>query len=127
MEVIGTIYKVGTVQQVTDKFKKLELIVTTDVTSQYPQHIKIQFSQDKCNLADGLKSGDECKFELNLRGKLYTDKSGNENVITNLECWRVTKLGSTATQADEDPFGMAATNQPQSNPLPPAEADDLPF
>lgn len=102
MEVIGIIHKVGTVQQVSDKFKKLELIVKTEASSQYPQHIKVQFSQDKCNLAEGLKAGDECKFELNLRGKLYTDKSGNENVITNLECWRVTKLSGAQAATEEE-------------------------
>ena len=112
MEVSGIIHSIGSVQQVSEKFKKQEVIVKTEASSQYPQHIKIQFSQDKCSLTDALRAGQECKFHLNLRGKLYTGKDGVENAITNLECWKVEVLGGAPVA---------------SNPLPPSEADDLPF
>jgi dsDNA-specific endonuclease/ATPase MutS2 len=128
MEIQGIIYKIGQVQQVTDSFKKLELIVKTETQSQYPQHIKIQLSQDKCALADNLKQGDECKFSINLRGKLYTDRNGNENVITNLECWKVEVLTAAPEPAPAfDPFAATSGQAPATTPLPPAEADDLPF
>ncbi len=135
MEIQGIIYKIGQVQQVTDSYKKLEVIVKTETQSQYPQHVKIQFSQDKCALADTLKQGDECKFSINLRGKLYTGKDGNENVITNLECWKVETLSAAPEPvAAFDPFaptsGQAPTTStpaPATTPLPPAEESDLPF
>ena len=116
MEIKGQIYKVGTTQQVTDKFKKREVILITEQTSQYPQHIKVQFSQDKCDLADSLQSGQDVTFQCNLRGKLYTDKQGNENAIMNLEVWKVEALlpavgnsapavnGQTTDVADDLPF-----------------------
>ncbi len=114
MEIKGQVYKVGTTQQVTDKFKKREVILITESTSQYPQHIKVQFSQDKCDLADSLQPNQEVTFQCNLRGKLYTDKNGNENAITNLEVWKV-EGGAVA--------------QPQKVETAPATdaADDLPF
>lgn len=89
MEIKGQVYKVGETQQVTDKFKKREVMIVIEPSSQYPQHIKVQFSQDKCDLADSLRAGQEVTFQINLRGKLYTDKNGNENCITNLEVWKV--------------------------------------
>lgn len=113
MEITAKVYKVGETQQVTDKFKKRELIVITEPNSQYPQHIKVQFSQDKCEQADSIRPGDECKFEVNLRGRLYTDKNGQENTVTNLEVWRVTKLSSAS--------------QPATTQLSEPEDDSLPF
>jgi hypothetical protein len=114
MEIKGTIYKVGATQQVTDKFKKREVILITEPTSQYPQHIKVQFSQDKCDLADSLQPNQEVTFQCNLRGKLYTDKNGNENTITNLEVWKIE--GAPVAQP------QAVTPAPATN-----AADDLPF
>ncbi len=116
MEIKGTIYKVGATQQVTDKFKKREVILITEPTSQYPQHIKVQFSQDKCDLADALQPNQEVTFQCNLRGKLYTDKNGNENTITNLEVWKVE--GGAVAQ----PQAVAQASQPATD-----AADDLPF
>lgn len=114
MEIKGQVYKVGTTQQVTDKFRKREVIIKTELASQYPQHIKVQFSQDKCDLADALQPNQEVTFYCNLRGKLYTDKQGNENAITNLEVWKV-DAGTVAPPS--------ASAQSSSAPI----DDDLPF
>jgi hypothetical protein len=38
--------------QVSEKFAKRELVITTD--DMYPQDIMFQFTQDKCNLLEGL-------------------------------------------------------------------------
>lgn len=116
MEIKGIIYKVGEVQQVTDKFKKREVMLKTEASSQYPQHIKVQFSQDKCDLANGLVPDQEVTFQCNLRGKLYTDKNGNENCITNLEVWKV-----EAAQVAQP------TAQALNSGLPEDDNNDLPF
>jgi len=115
MEIKAEIYKIGDAVQVTEKFKKRELIIKTEASSQYPQHIKVQFSQDKCSLADSLRVGQEATFHVNLRGKLYTDKNGNENTITNLEVWKVEAGEVQAPQANG--AGLPATDI----------TDDLPF
>ena len=105
MEIKGQVYQVGTTQQVTDKFKKREVIIKTEASSQYPQHIKVQFSQDKCELADALRVGQDVTFQINLRGKLYTDKNGNENCITNLEVWKL-----EAGEAPSNSIGLPSTD-----------------
>ena len=114
MEIKAQIYSIGAVQQVTDKFKKRELIVISEPDSQYPQHIKVQLSQDKCSLADSLVSGQQVTLHVNLRGKLYTDKNGNENAITNLEVWKIEGVAVTQPSA------------PVQNTSEPID-DDLPF
>lgn len=112
MEIKAKIYKIGDAIQVTEKFKKRELIVSTDLDSQYPQHLKVQLSQDKCALADTLQVGQHVTLSINLRGKLYTDKNGVENAITNVEVWKV--------QADAVPTAMSAPTCSEA-------ASDLPF
>lgn len=113
MEIQGKIYKIGSEQQVTDKFKKREFIIVTD--DKYPQHIKMQLSQDKCSLIDGMKLNDLIKVSFDLRGKPFTNKQGEENVITNLEAWKIELLQSVA--------------QPSASPAPTEDDsdNDLPF
>ncbi len=41
-------------------FRKRETVVTTD--EQYPQSILIEFVQDKCDLLDNYKVGQEVKY-----------------------------------------------------------------
>jgi hypothetical protein len=52
MEVTGKVKVVNPEQQVSASFKKRELVVTTE--EQYPQHIMIEFTQDKCEEESGL-------------------------------------------------------------------------
>ena len=65
MEVIGKVKVVNPEQQVSASFKKRELVVTTD--EQYPQHILIEFTQDKCDLLSSYKQGEAVKVSINLR------------------------------------------------------------
>jgi hypothetical protein len=44
MELQGTIYAIGQIQEITDKFKKQEVILET-LNGEYTQFIKIQFTQ----------------------------------------------------------------------------------
>ena len=67
MEVSGKVKVINPVQQVSASFKKRELVVTTE--EQYPQHIMIEFTQDKCDLLNNYNSGDAVKVSINLRGR----------------------------------------------------------
>jgi len=74
MEVLGKVkYKSGDIQ-VSASFKKSELVVTTD--EQYPQHIMIEFAQDKCDLVDPYQIGEQVKVSINLRGREWINLIG---------------------------------------------------
>ena len=60
MEIIGTIRVINPTQQVSASFKKRELVVSTD--EQYPQHIMIEFTQDKCDLLNNYSTGTNVMF-----------------------------------------------------------------
>ena len=52
MEVTGKVKVVSAEMQVSATFRKRELVVTTD--EQYPQHIMIEFTQDKSDLLNNV-------------------------------------------------------------------------
>ena len=56
MEVLGRVKVINPVQQVSASFKKREVVVTTD--EQYPQHISIEFQQDKTDLLNSYAVGE---------------------------------------------------------------------
>ncbi len=107
-------------QVVSEKFSKREFVVTTDNTTQYPQYINLQLTQDKCALLDSFQQGDEIKVSINLRGREWSGPDGVK-YFNSLEAWRLEKVGAqpsyaAAPNASIDPM-------PASSPV----ADDLPF
>jgi hypothetical protein len=123
MEVTGKIKVVNPEQQVSAAFKKRELVVTTD--EQYPQHIMIEFTQDKCDLLSSYNVGEAVKVSINLRGREWINPQGEAKFFNSIQGWRIERLANEApTQAP--PMPAAAAFQPASN-LNEDEPDDLPF
>lgn len=89
MEVLGKVKFVSNDIKVGDSFTKRELVVTTD--EQYPQHILINFVQDKVDLIDKLNIGDEVKVSINLRGREWTNPAGEVKYFNDIQGWRVSK------------------------------------
>ena len=54
--VTGAVHKVGEVVNVSDSFKKRQLVIVTE--ERYPQYLNTQLTQDKVELLDNLKVGD---------------------------------------------------------------------
>jgi plasmid rolling circle replication initiator protein Rep len=55
MDIKGKVHEVGATMQVTDSLKKRELIVEYVENPQYPEYLKFETIQDKCNLLDNIK------------------------------------------------------------------------
>ena len=51
LQVKGKLKVKGSEQAISDRFRKREFVLTDD-SSQYPQHISFQLTQDKCALLD---------------------------------------------------------------------------
>lgn len=123
MEVTGKVKVVNPEQQVSASFKKRELVVTTE--EQYPQHILIEFTQDKCDLLSSYKQGDAVKVSINLRGREWVNPQGETRYFNSIQGWRIERMGAdTPTQAP--PMPTAETFAPATN-LNEDEPDDLPF
>lgn len=130
-EVIGKIKVIGEVVQVSDSFKKRELVVITD--EQYPQHISIDFQQDKSSLLDNRLVGENVKVSINIGGREWVNPQGETKYFNSIKGWRIEKLdGENATPQAQpqqsnpsEPKPQPETQQPQSNKE--EEHGDLPF
>lgn len=128
MDISGKIKMIDTTKEVgTQGFKKRDVVVTTD--EQYPQHILVQFVQDKCDLLDTFNVGDSVKIDLNLRGKEWTNPKGEVVYFNTIQGWRIAKE-DTSKQSPPTNSAVEQYNT-KTNPLPAAgnedEPDDLPF
>ena len=99
MEIKGTIKKIGTIVNVSDKFKKREVIITTD--DQYPQDIAIQFNQDNVFLIEEYRVGEQVVVGINLRGREWTNPQGEVKYFNTIEGWRISKPSSTKSVVKE--------------------------
>jgi hypothetical protein len=124
MEVTGKIKMIGEAKNVgSGSFLKRELVVTTE--EQYPQHIMIEFVQDKCDLLNGYQTNEAVKVSINLRGREWVDPQGVTKYFNSIQGWRVERLQAAApTQAP--PMPAAAAFEPATN-FKEEEHDDLPF
>lgn len=124
MEIEGKIKMVGETKIFGNNgFRKREVVITTD--EQYPQHLMVEFVQDKCDLLNTYNVGQDVKISINLRGREWTNPQGETKYFNSIQGWRIENLQSS------QPEGMP--------PVPPMEAfepadnlneedhDDLPF
>jgi hypothetical protein len=122
MELKGKVHEIGALQQVSETFKKRDLIIEYAENPTYPEYIRFEALQDKTALFDSLKTGDDVEVSFNLRGRPWTDKTGKVSYFNSLVVWRINALTNGA--------GAAATPQyapPADVNNAPGEEDDLPF
>ena len=104
-------------------FRKRELVITTE--EQYPQHIMVEFIQDKCDLLNSYQVGQNVKIGINLQGREWVNPEGETKYFNSIQGWRIE--ASEATVPSEMP------PMPPPSPFEPAEGnsneveDDLPF
>lgn len=116
MEIKAKVHEIGNTQQVTESFKKRDLIVEYAENPMYPEYIRFEATQDRVSIFDNLNIGDEVEISFNLRGRPWTNKEGVTTYFNSLVAWRVNKLSTGSIQSPQ--------------PAPPIgedEEDDLPF
>jgi translation initiation factor IF-3 len=125
MEVSGRVKVINPTQQVSASFKKREIVVTTE--EQYPQHIIMDFVQDKTDLLDAYNVGDQVKVAVNLRGREWLSPQGETKYFNTIQGWRIEKLQADApTSGQMAPMPAAEAFEPATN-FNEEEHDDLPF
>jgi len=130
MEIKGKVHEIGAVQQVTDTFKKRDLIVLYAENPQYPEYLRFEATQDRVSVFDSLAVGDEVEVSFNLRGRPWTNKEGVTTYFNSLVAWRVAKLANAAAPQ----AAASSAGQPDMPPAPAVDIsasgdgdDDLPF
>ena len=125
MEVLGKVKVINPEQQVSASFKKRELVVTTE--EQYPQHIMIEFTQDKTDLLNQYNVGEQVKVSINIRGREWVSPQGETKYFNSIQGWRIEKMQAEAPSAAQmPPMPASQAFEPATN-FKEEEHDDLPF
>ena len=101
MEIRGTVIAIGETQQVTEKFKKRELIVEYAENPTYPEQVKFEANQAGCDKLDELRAGDDITVHFNLRGRAWKDKAGVNQYFNTLNVWKFDLHQTSAGSMEE--------------------------
>mgnify|MGYP001820474993 FL=1 len=105
-------------------FRKREVVITTE--EQYPQHILVEFIQDKCDLLNSYNVGQDVKISINLRGREWTNPQGEVKYFNAIQGWRIENLQTSEANADIPPVPPMDAFEPADN-INDEDHDDLPF
>jgi len=125
MEVQGRIKMIGETQTFgSNGFRKREVVVTTE--EQYPQHILVEFVQDKTDLLNNYQVGQQVKVNINLRGREWVNPQGETKYFNSVQGWRIEALQQESTGENMPPVPPADAFEPAGD-LKEDDHDDLPF
>jgi len=114
----GELKVISPVQKVSDSFRKREFVVI-DASGQYAQTIQFQAVQDRCEILDKFKVGDNVEVTFFLRGREWTNpKDGQVRFFNSLDAWKVEMAGEG---------GSKVTNVNNAETFVAEGDDDLPF
>ncbi len=121
MEITGKIKQIGETKEYgSNGFQKREVVVTTE--EQYPQHILIEFVQDKCSILNAYAVGQRVKVGINLRGREWQNPQGEIKYFNSVQGWRIDAADAGA--ATPPPPAPPFETMPETDKEAP---DDLPF
>ena len=124
MEIIGKIKWIDETKEYgSNGFKKRELVVSTE--EQYPQHILVEFIQDKCEMFNSFQIGNNVKIGINLKGREWTNPEGQVKYFNSVQGWRIDIIdGEISQELPPIPPPISSENFDENKT---EEEDDLPF
>ena len=112
----GELKVIGDVQQVSDSFKKREFVVV-DASGQYAQTISFQAVQDRVDLLNNMKVGDNVEVTFFLRGREWTNPKDNTvRYFNSLDALKIEPIGAGGSPSSTTAETFVAEGD-----------DDLPF
>jgi hypothetical protein len=89
MNIKGKIHQIFKTQKVSETFKKREFIVEYKENPQYSEYLKFELIQEKCELLDPLKEGQDVDVYFNLKGREWINPKGEKLYFNSLQAWRI--------------------------------------
>ena len=100
MQISARIFEIFATQDVSATFKKREFVVEY-IERQYPEYVKFEFIQDKCNLLDKFQVGQDVNVDFNLKGRKWTSPQGEVKYFNTLQAWKI-ELAKAENNAQDD-------------------------
>ena len=113
-EIVGKMYKKFAAEIKSPTFQAREFVIEV-MDGNYPQMVKFQLLQERCQLLDSYNEGEEVKVHFDLRGREWQGK-----FFTTLNCWRLEKPDGTSAQ----PVQQVAAKSAFVASAPPPTTDD---
>jgi len=87
----GRVFAIGETQTFGEKgFRKRELVLETDLETNYPQKILLEATQDNVALLDKISVGEYIKAHINLRGRAWLNPKDNKvKYFNSIVIWRI--------------------------------------
>tara|TARA_R100001530_G_scaffold122368_3_gene89981 strand:- start:23 stop:325 length:303 start_codon:yes stop_codon:yes gene_type:complete len=95
-QVSGKIIEIFDENVISDKFKKREFILEHAPNPEYPELLKIEVVQNKCDLLEKYKVGQSVSVDINLKGRRW-EKGKDSGYSNSIQAWRI-------TESDGDPW-----------------------
>ncbi len=133
MQIIGTIYRIYDTQQINPTFRKREFVLEFSENPSYPQFIKFEAIQEKCDDLNNFKLGDRVEVSFNLKGRKWINQQNQEIFFNTLDAWRIVKLDNNQTtntsthNVQNISHHESASNSENQTYNINEENDDLPF
>jgi hypothetical protein len=121
----GKLYKIFETQSVSESFRKREFVLETD--ENYPQLVKLELVQDKCDVISSYKEGDEVIVHFNVRGREWKNPKNELVYFTSLGAWRLERVGANESAGISAPIEKKNLITTQEEPPADNSEDDLPF
>ncbi len=116
-ETKGTIKRIGSTEQKSEKFSKRSLIVEVE-DGKYPQTCEFQATGERCTLLEQFAVGDTVSIAWNLRGREWTGRDNVVKVFNSCDIWKIEHVGAAQSKPAES-SGYGGTGG--------GPTDDLPF
>ena len=137
MEIQAKILEIFETMEVSERFRKREFVVEYAENPQYPEILKFEVTQEKCEMLDPFQEGEEVEIAFNLRGRKWISPQGDVKYFNSLQAWKISQATKNLSyqQRTASPQPSASRSDSEHSGLPPIEAyegnnieeDDLPF
>ena len=125
MDIQGKLIEKYQTTKINDSFRKREFVVEYVENPQYPELLKFDLIQDRCDLLEEFNIGDTLKVEFNLKGRKWTDPSGHDKYFNTLQAWRLSLVSSGIEPLDSTKPNSRTSAETIGDSF--SEDDDLPF
>ena len=121
MNIRGKLFEIYDVSKVSESFRKREFVIEYKENPQYPEYLKFELIQDKCDLLNNFKVGSLVEVYFNLKGRQWTNQKWKKVYFNSLHARRLEPIAENdETQAEyQPPVGDDLSSF--------TEEDELPF
>jgi len=98
MKISGKIIEIKEIQQVSETFKKRNIVVEHMEEGGYLEYITFELIQDKCNLIDGFEVEQDVTVSFNLKGRKWVTPEGEIRYFNSLHAWRLEPMANNHHQ-----------------------------